>query len=103
MANQVTIQFQADRTLREDCDKIFASMGIDLNTALKMFMERARQERGLPFPVAPPLNHNHHMTQAEARAAIESARKEAESAPEMSLEEINAEIRAARLERKVGN
>ena len=40
------------------------------------------------------------MTKAEARKAIDDIRSEAESFPEMSLEEINDEIRAARAERR---
>lgn len=40
------------------------------------------------------------MTQAEAKEAIERIREKATELPDMTLEEINAEIRAARLERR---
>ncbi len=40
------------------------------------------------------------MTRADARNVIESLRREAADAPEFSLDEINAEIKAAREERK---
>ena len=97
MSEQVLNQFRSDKTLREDCVAIYEAMGLDLNTAFRMFMERTRMVRGLPFPAVLPENR---MTKAEARAAIEAMRREAADMPEMSLDEINAEIRAARLERK---
>ena len=99
MSEQVLNQFRSDKTLREDCVAIYEAMGLDLNTAFRMFMERTRMVRGLPFPAVLPENR---MTKAEARAAIEAMRREAADMPEMSLDEINAEIRAARLERKGG-
>lgn len=99
MSEQVLNQFRSDKTLREDCVAIYEAMGLDLNTAFRMFMERTRMVRGLPFPAVLPENR---MTKAEARAAIEAMRLEAADMPEMSLDEINAEIRAARMERKGG-
>ena len=99
MSEQVLNQFRSDKTLREDCVAIYEAMGLDLNTAFRMFMERTRMVRGLPFPAVLPENR---MTKAEARAAIEAMRLEAADMPEMSLDEINAEIRAARVERKGG-
>ena len=53
--------------------------------------------RGLPFPAVLPENK---MTRTDARRAIENLRREASDTPEMSLDEINAEIEAAREERK---
>ena len=40
------------------------------------------------------------MTPADARNAVETLREQAKDMPEMTLEEINAEISAARSERK---
>ena len=93
MSEQVMNQFRSDRQLREDCVAIYESLGMDLNTAFRMFMERTRMVRGLPFPAVLPESK---MT----RNVIESLRREAADAPEFSLDEINAEIKAAREERK---
>ena len=49
MAEQALIQFRADRKLKEETTKIFASLGFDMSTALRMFLVKARQVRGLPF------------------------------------------------------
>lgn len=97
MAEQVLNQFRSDKALREDCIAIYEAMGMDLNTAFRMFMERTRMVRGLPFPAVLPENK---MTAAEARAAVEKMRAEAADMPEMTLDEINAEINAVRAERK---
>lgn len=97
MAEQVLNQFRCDKALREECVAIYAAMGMDLNTAFRMFMERSRMVGGLPFPAVLPENLKN---QLEAQATIDSLRREAEDVPEMSLDEINAEIAAARAERK---
>ena len=90
MAEQVLNQFRSDKALREDCIAIYEAMGMDLNTAFRMFMERTRMVRGLPFPAVLPENK---MTRVEAKTAVENM-------PEITLDEINAEISAVRAERK---
>lgn len=99
MAEQVLNQFRSDKSLREDCIAIYEAMGMDLNTAFRMFMERTRMVRGLPFPAVLPETI---MTREEAKSVIDGIRAEAASLPEMTLDEINAEINAARAERKAG-
>lgn len=98
MAEQILNQFRSDKKLREDCVAIYEAMGLDLNTAFRMFMERTRMVRGLPFPAVLPADK---MTRVEAQAIIDAMRQEAADMPEMTLDEINAEIRAAREERKL--
>ena len=99
MAEQVLNQFRSDKALRDECVAIYSAMGMDLNTAFRMFMERTRMVRGLPFPAVLP--ENIPMTRYEAQAVIDGLRNEAAEMPEMTLDEIDAEIRAARSERKV--
>lgn len=97
MPEQVLNQFRSDKALRDECAAIYEALGMDLNTAFRMFMERTRMERGLPFPAVLP---EKHMTRLEAKAAIQALRDEAKELPEMTLDEIDAEIAAARAERK---
>ena len=94
MSEQVLNQFRSDKALRDECAAIYEAMGMDLNTAFRMFMERTRMVRGLPFPAVLPENR---LTRSEAVQAI---RKEASTLPEMSMSDIDAEIAAARAERK---
>ena len=70
---------------------------MDLPTALRMFMSKSRIVKGIPFDVKLPENT---ITRAEAMKAFEDLRMQAAELPEMTLEEINAEISAARAERK---
>ena len=97
MAEQVLIQFRADKALKQEVTEIYERLGMDLPTAFRMFMERTRMVRGLPFPAVLPETR---MTRIEAQKAIDNLRAEAAGLPEMSLDEINAEIRASRAERK---
>ena len=97
MAEQVLNQFRSDKQLREDCIAIYEAMGMDLNTAFRMFMERTRMVRGLPFPAMLPESR---ITKAEAQRVLDELRADAAALPEMSLDEINEEIRATRAERK---
>ena len=98
MAEQVLNQFRSDKKLREDCIAIYESMGMDLNTAFRMFMERTRMVHGLPFPAVLPADRE--WTKERANAVITAIREEASSLPEFTLDEINDEIKAARAERK---
>ena len=97
MLEQVLNQFRSDKALRKDCIAIYEALGMDLNTAFHMFMERTRMVRGLPFPAVLPETR---MTREEARQIIADMREDGAKVPEMTLDEINAEIAAARAERK---
>ena len=95
MSDQVLIQFRADRSLRQEVAQIYETMGMDLPTAFRMFMVRSKLVRGLPFEATlPPI------TRAEAVRAFYDLREQAADVPEMTLDEINEEIAAARAERK---
>lgn len=97
MAEQVLIQFRADKALKQEVTEIYESLGLDLPTALRMFMKKSKVVRGVPFDVRLPENT---VTRAEAMRAFEDLRVQASDLPELTLEEINAEIAAARAERK---
>lgn len=62
-----------------------------------MFENRSRIVKGVPFDVRLLDNM---VTRDEGMRAFEDLRAQASNLPEMTLEEINAEIAAARAERK---
>ena len=95
MAEQVLIQFRADKSLRQEVAEIYEAIGMDLPTAFRMFMVRSKIARGLPFEATLP-----SITREEAVTAFHELRKQAADIPEMTMDEINAEISAARSERK---
>ena len=97
MAEQVLIQFRADKALKQEVSEIYEALGMDLPTAFRMFMTRSKMVKGLPFEATLP---EVTVTRAEAKKAFYDLREQASDIPEMSLEEINHEISAARAERK---
>ena len=100
MSDQTLIQFRADKKLKQEVAEIYEAMGMDLPTAFRMFMTRTKQVRGLPFEAKLPDNA---ITRTEALNAFSALRQQAADVPEMSLDEINAEIAAARAVRKSGD
>ena len=98
MAEQILIQFRADKALKQEVADIYNQLGMDLPTAFRMFMNKSKQVRGLPFEaVLPP-----ETKREDFREAFYALREEASEVPELTLEEINAEIAAARATRKKG-
>jgi len=97
MSEQALIQFRADKALKQEVTEIYESIGMDLPTAFRMFLVRSKACRGLPFPATMSGNA---VTHAEALNAFAQLRAQASDVPEMSLDEINDEITAARAERK---
>ena len=54
MAEQVLIQFRADKALKQEVTEIYESLGMDLPTAFRMFMVRSKAVKGLPFEATLP-------------------------------------------------
>lgn len=97
MTEQTLVQARVDKQLKEEVSDIYESLGLDLPTAIRMFLVRSKIERGLPFNTTLPSNMP---TRNEALMALDSLFEQASNLPNMSLEEINSEIDAVRKERK---
>ena len=97
MSEQTLVQFRVDNELKRDVTEIYEAMGLDLPTALRMFMARSKMVRGIPFDTTLPDNIP---TRTDALKAFNDMRNCCSQLPEMILDEINAEISAARVERK---
>ena len=69
----------------------------DLPTGFRMFLTRSKMVKGLPFETTLPETT---ITRAEAKNAFYELREQVADVPEMSLNEINAEISDFRAERK---
>ena len=46
-----TIQVRVDDGIKESADALFASLGLDTSTAIRMFLVAAMEAGGIPFPV----------------------------------------------------
>ena len=54
MAEQVLVQVRVDKKLKEEVSEIYEMLGLDLPTAIRMFLVRSKLERGLPFKAVLP-------------------------------------------------
>ncbi|MEZ3470719.1 MAG: type II toxin-antitoxin system RelB/DinJ family antitoxin [Schaedlerella sp.] len=92
MANSL-VQFRTDDASKIKAVNICEQLGIDLPTYMRMCISRLIQENGIPFSMK--LDEK---SESRALKAMKSASRIAEEhgISDMSLEEINAEIAAAR-------
>lgn len=95
MGEQVLVQFRTDKLLKQEVTEIYEALGMDLPTAFRMFMKRSVMAKGLPFEARLP---EHSVTRSQARTAFQELRQQAQDVPQMGLDEINAEITAARMQ-----
>ena len=49
MYSQSLIQVKIDRPLKDEVAEIFAALGFDLSTAIRMFLQRCKTVKGIPF------------------------------------------------------
>lgn len=91
------LQIRIDESVKERSDFVLKSIGLDLSTAIRMFLLKVIRTGGLPFD---PINEE--LEKEDFRKAIEDMQKHAKEAglDKMTLEEINAVIKEVRKERK---
>lgn len=91
------MQIRVDEQLRNEATEIYEKLGIDLSTAVRMFLKRSVLDNGIPFSMTLPKKEN---VAAQAIRALNEIQEGAISngTAEMTLDEINAEIIATRKE-----
>ena len=97
MTETSLIQARVDTELKNDASDLFDSLGLDMTTAIRIFLKKCLQEGGIPFEIK-----NTDGKDMNAYKAFMMLRKQAEDngLSDMSLDEINSEISAARKARK---
>jgi len=89
MANASLVQVKVDEETKADVTNLYESLGLDLPTAVRIFFKKSIAVGGLPFELR---NDTHRWNvYKEARGSIRK-----NNVPEMTLDEINAEISEAR-------
>lgn len=93
-----TVQFRVEDDLKLEATAIYEKLGIDLSTAIRMFLKRTVMENGIPFSMTLDKEYN----PAFALQAIKEMNTQAvkSGTSDMSLDDINAEIAAYRKSRK---
>ena len=94
----VTYSLRMDEGLKKSFDDFCESVGLSATAAINMFAKKAVMEQRIPFEVkAEP----QRVTREQALAAVERMRKAArKNGINMTMEEIDEEIRQARKERR---
>ena len=87
---------QIDSNLAQKATDIFSHIGLDLQSAVQLFLNRSVQARGLPFAMRLPDNSSGSSN--EAIMAMKNMSRMAKEAgiSDMTLDEINIEIDAVR-------
>lgn len=91
---QTAMTVRLDSQQKVMFDQLCEQFGMSANTAFNIFVRQVIRCRRIPFTIAaePEVDD----VRERAKEAIRSMREEARKRPEMTLEEINAEINAVR-------
>lgn len=94
---QSAVTVRIDSEMKSQFDELCEQFGMSANTAFNIFVKAVIRSRSIPFTI--------RGSRVEAPSALDlfmQQRRAAEASmePEMTLDEINAEIRAAREERQ---
>lgn len=93
------IQFRVDDELKAEATAVFEKLGLDLSSAMRMFLKRSVDVRGVPFPMI--LERDAYQATGARSFMVEMQDvSERNGNSEMTLDEINEEIAKARAERK---
>ena len=95
---QSAVTVRIDSEMKSQFDELCEQFGMSANTAFNIFVKAVIRSRSIPFTI--------RGSRAETPSALDFFMQqrraaEASQAPEMTLDEINAEIRAAREERRI--
>ena len=94
---QSAVTVRIDSEMKSQFDKLCEQFGMSANTAFNIFVKAVIRSRSIPFII-----RGSRVAQSSALDLFMRQRRAAEASqePEMTLDGINAEIRAAREERQ---
>ena len=97
--SQATISIRVDQGVKKNFDALCEDFGISTTAAFIIFMKTVIRERMIPFEIRSETDLQKRQKALDAFTSMRMAIAES-GIPEMSLEEINAEIKEARNERR---
>ena len=93
------VQFRVDDELKKEATSIFENLGLDLSSAMRMFLKRSVACKGIPFSMI--LAEESYKASGAVDIMIEAQKiSKRNGNSEMTLDEINEEIALARVERR---
>ena len=90
------LQVRIDEELKTQATMVYESLGIDLSTAIRMFLKKSVAVNGVPFE----LKNDSSLDKAMAAVNSMRARSKELHNDEMDLDEINAIIKETRKKKK---
>lgn len=92
---QATFSVRMDESLKKQFDSLCSDFGMSASTAINVFARAVVRERKIPFEIA---SSEPEVTREKAMQAFLSLRQQAKEKglQDMTLDEINEEIRLAR-------
>ena len=102
MTSTTNLSIRIDRGLKDEADQVFNEMGMNLTTAITIFVRQAVRQKKIPFEITLDSSNEKNISLLDAMAASERIWENAvhTNTDGMSMEDIDAEIKAARAERK---
>jgi DNA-damage-inducible protein J len=102
MAETTNLSIRLDRELKDQADQIFSAMGMSLTTAITVFVRQAVRQKKIPFEISLSDSESKAVAMRDALAASEQIWQNSaqNGTAGMTPDEIDAEIKAARAERK---
>jgi len=104
MADTTNLSIRIDRELKEEADRVFNELGMNLTTAITVFVRHAVRQKKIPFEIALyPENESKGNSMKSAIAATERIWQNSvrNGTDKLTMEDIDAEIASARTARKV--
>ena len=95
--SQATFSVRMDETLKRQFDSLCQDFGMSASTAINVFARAVVRERRIPFDIASPEPKVDRAGALQAFAALRAQARQS-GAADMTLDEINEEIRLARME-----
>ena len=72
--NDIRVTIRVDRNLKESAEALFARMGMNMSTALNIFLHKAVAESAIPFPISVrPLTIGYGLSEADVTEAFTAA------------------------------
>jgi len=55
-----TIQLRVDDKLKDEAKKVYEESGLDMSSAIKLFLQQSVNQKGIPFPILTELPESEH-------------------------------------------
>ena len=100
MSEIASLNIKIDRNLKIQADNLFNRMGMNLTTAVNIFVRQAVKEQAIPFRIYVTDNEKEILEKAKQALKDIQAQSVINGTSEMTMDEIDAEIAAYRQEKR---